>query len=65
MNNKIATIRKRRGYTQAYVAERAGLVDTAFQRYEYGLCNPNVEIALRIAKALGTTVEELWKNSPT
>lgn len=46
--------------TQKQVAERSNLAESAYQRYERGDVMPLVSMAIRIAKALETTVEELY-----
>ncbi len=60
MNSRLITARNQSGLTQLEVAERVGIVLTAYQRYEYGKRLPNVLIALRIAKVLNCEVKELW-----
>lgn len=61
MKNKIYEFRKLRGFTQPQLAEKANLTSyTLIQRYERGLRTPGVDIAIRIARALDTTVEELF-----
>ena len=37
-----------------------GLAESAYQRYEYGKNEPSVGLAIRIAHALDSTVEELF-----
>lgn len=46
--------------TQKQVAERSHLVESTYQRYEYGAVAPSVVVAIQIAKALESTVEELF-----
>lgn len=61
MKNRITEFRKAKQMTQPQLAEKANLTSyTLIQRYEKGTRLPGVDIALRIAKALGTTVEELF-----
>ena len=48
------------GYTQREVAEQVGIPYQAYQRYERGAVIPNAILAVKIAKALKTTVEELY-----
>ena len=61
MKNYIAAVRKQQGLTQFQLAERANLTSyTLVQRYEKGTRLPGVDIALRLARALNTTVEELF-----
>lgn len=52
-NELLITARDDRGLTQAQIAEKAGISVAAYQRYEYGSRKPGVEIAIRIAEALG------------
>lgn len=47
--------------TQAQVAREAQITEQAYQRYEYGTREPCVSTAIRIAKILDTTVEELFE----
>lgn len=62
MKNKISEYRKAKGLTQPQLAELAGLTSyTLIQRYEHGSREPGVCIALRIAKALDCTVEDLFE----
>ncbi len=60
MINHLRQRRKELNLTQRQVADRIGIVWTSYQRYERNACLPIVNIALRIAKALETTVEELY-----
>lgn len=46
--------------TQVDTAAKAGLTYRHYQRIEYWEVIPNAIIALRIAKTLDTTVEDLW-----
>ena len=46
--------------TQKQVAERANLAESAYQRYERGEIVPLAFTAIHLAKALETTVEELY-----
>lgn len=48
------------GLTQAEVAKEVGIQESSYQRYEYESVLPTVIVAIRIAKALNTTVEEIW-----
>nr|DAW66253.1 MAG TPA: helix-turn-helix domain protein [Caudoviricetes sp.] len=62
MKNYLSSRRKELKLTQPQVAERAKLSNyTVVQRYERGVVMPSVEIALRLAKALETTVENLFE----
>lgn len=57
-------LKKRRealGKTQREIADLAGISFRGYQNYELGLRKPSVDVARNIAKALGSTVEELFK----
>lgn len=61
MKNNISEFRKAKSLTQPQLAELAHLPNyTVVQRYERGRAIPAVDTALRIAHALGTTVEKLF-----
>lgn len=53
--------REAAGLTQAQAAKKAKVSERMYQGYEYDKNEPRVKAALRIAKVLGTTVEELFK----
>ncbi len=46
--------------TQPQLAKKVGILYQALQVYEYGKQIPSVDTAIRIARALDTTVEELF-----
>lgn len=58
--NKLKECREALHLTQKEVAERAGIKEQQYQRYEYGDRIPNAIIAVRLAGALETTVEALY-----
>ena len=61
MKNRIAEFRKAKGLTQKQLAEALGMTTyQSLQQYENGRFVPNVYTAILIAKALDTTVEELF-----
>lgn len=57
---KLKNLRTAAGYTQKALAITTGVTTTAYQRYEYAERVPDVRIAIRIARALHTTVENIW-----
>lgn len=63
MNVALRAARERSGKTQAQVAEEVNVGVRLYQDYEYGKREPGVRTALRIAKALKSTVEELFEDS--
>lgn len=56
---KLREIREKSGLTQKQVAQAVGIAESAYQRYEYGRI-PSAVTAVRIAKAIGTTVENIY-----
>ena len=57
------TLRDRREalqLTQKQVADLLGIAETAYQRYERKMSEPKVFMAIKIAKALNASVEELF-----
>ena len=63
--NNLRKIRQLKNRTQKKVSSDANITERAYQMYEYGDREPKVRTAIRIAKALNTTVEELWDGNPT
>ena len=60
MNSRISEMRSYHGITQRELARRVGISSAAMSTIEREAHMPNVITALRIARELGTTVEELW-----
>lgn len=60
VNTNLRLAREASGKTQAQVAKEIEVSEQMYQRYEYGRCEPSVRKAIRIAKAVGSTVEQLW-----
>lgn len=60
MNIKLKNAREKLGLTQVEVAEKAQITERSYQRYEAERRVPNVNTAKLIAKALNSTVEELF-----
>lgn len=58
---QLRAARERSGKTQAQVAREANIAERLYQDYEYGKREPGVRTAIRIARALGTTVEDLFR----
>jgi putative transcriptional regulator len=49
------------GMTQADLAERVGVTRQTIHSIETGKYNPSIELALRLARALGLAVEDLFQ----
>lgn len=58
--NNLKKTRQLVACTQKKVSINAKITERAYQMYEKGDREPKVRTAIRIAQALGTTVEELW-----
>ena len=59
IGNKLLSIRKRLGMTQADVAEAAGLSERTYADIERGTVNMRIETILRICDALHITPDEI------
>lgn len=59
IGNRLLTIRRRQGLTQAEVAEAAGLADRTYADIERGTVNMRLETILRICQALHITPDEI------
>jgi transcriptional regulator with XRE-family HTH domain len=59
MHQILKTLRKQAGMTQAQLAEASGLNRVTIARYELGTIVPNFDSAVKLAKALGVTLEQL------
>lgn len=57
---KLRAAREKSGKTQAQVAKEADIGERLYQDYEYDKREPGVRTAIRIAKALNSTVENLF-----
>jgi len=60
VNMQLLAAREVSGKTQAQVAKESGLSEQMYQDYEYDKREPGVRTAIRIAKALKTTVEKIF-----
>lgn len=59
--NRLREERTRRNLTQAQLAELVGVSRKTINTVENGIFIPSTVLSLRLAKALGTTVEELFQ----
>jgi len=60
LENRLREERTRRGYTQAQLAELVNVSRKTINTVENGVFIPSTVLALRLARALDTTVEELF-----
>jgi len=61
LENQLREERARRQLTQAQLAELVGVSRKTINTVENGVFVPSTILALRLAKALGTTVESLFR----
>lgn len=55
----LKTFRKRHGFTQAEVAEYAGVSRQAFSNYERGLREPSIKVLIMLADLYHISLDEL------
>ena len=56
---KLRELRKRKGLTQAAVADKMGLTRVAITQYEMGVRTPKIDIAYKLARIYGVKVDDL------
>ena len=61
--NRLREARAARGWTQADLAERVGVTRKTINTVENGVFTPSTLLALKLARALETTVEALFELS--
>lgn len=59
-NIELKKAREKKGLTQAQTAKMAMVSEISYQNYEAGRRVPNAVTAVLIARALGSTVEDLF-----
>lgn len=57
---QLRTARELSGKTQSQVARKVEITATHYQNIEYEKSEPGVQTAIRIARALNSTVEDLF-----
>lgn len=57
--DNLRTLREQHGYSQMELSKMVGISQTVLAYYELGSRVPTVYVALKLAKILGTTVEDL------
>jgi transcriptional regulator with XRE-family HTH domain len=56
---RLAALRKERGFTQQQMADKIGMHISQFKRYEGGVSQPTIEVFRRIALALSVSADTL------
>ena len=57
----VARIRDERGFSQDKLAEKADLDRTYLSGIERGVRNPGIKVVIKLARALGVSVDQLCK----
>jgi transcriptional regulator with XRE-family HTH domain len=61
LGERIAELRKTKGYTQVTFSEKSGIHRAALAKIENGRVNPTVIVLNRISECLGIELHELLK----
>lgn len=61
LKNRLREVRARLNLTQADLAGMAGVSRKTINTVENGVFIPSTDLALKVARALGTTVEEIFQ----
>jgi putative transcriptional regulator len=61
LRNRLREVRADRGWTQAELAERVGVTRKTINTVENGVFVPSTVLALKLARATGLRVEELFQ----
>ena len=61
LGRRVAFLRKEKGLSQVELAADADMAKSYLSELELGKRNPSVLVLSRVAAALGTTLEELFK----
>ncbi|WP_051321970.1 substrate-binding domain-containing protein [Alicyclobacillus contaminans] len=64
LNNRVRLLRERSGYSQAELARRVGVTRQALSLVESGQVIPSTVVALRLARVLGASVEDVFFEEP-
>lgn len=60
LNNNLKALRAERGWTQAELADRAGVSRKTINTVENGVFTPSTVVALRLAAAFEVSVEAIF-----
>jgi transcriptional regulator with XRE-family HTH domain len=64
MGVRLKTLRQARGLSQAQLAKLSGIPKGTLLQWEYGLRTPLLDAAVKLADALGVTLDELAGREP-
>jgi len=58
--SKLRILRKKKGFTQEQLADLIQVSPSLISKFETGVATPSLEVAFKLAKVLGATVEDLF-----
>ena len=64
MNNRIASLRAERRWTQADLAQRVSVSRQTINAIETGKFDPSLPVAFRIARVFGLRIEDVFQDAP-
>jgi len=62
MKNRIKVLRAEKNWSQAELAERIGIARQSLNAIENGKADPSLPLGMRIAKAFGVRVEDVFSD---
>jgi transcriptional regulator with XRE-family HTH domain len=65
IGRRLARLRKERGFTQVEVAEKIGIIQSLVSSYENDVLKLSAEMAVRFARALGVSTDDLLEIKKT
>lgn len=60
MENKLKEIMKEQGRTQKWLSQTVGVSETTMSSIINKKSTPTLQVAMKISKALGKSVEDIW-----
>jgi putative transcriptional regulator len=60
MENRLANIINERGLKRGFVAKKAGISRTTLYLIERGEQTPSVDIAMKLARAVGVEIQDIF-----
>ena len=57
----LAELRQEKNFTQQQLAEKINVSRKAISHYETGRAKPSLDVAVKLAKALGVSVEKIYE----
>ncbi len=64
MKNRLPDLRAERGWTQADLAQHAGVSRQTINAIEKGKFDPSLPLAFRLARLFNLTIEDIFRDDP-